>query len=60
LKYAETYAAVVESDIGRALSVALERTGPDGTLYVLPTYTAMLELKDELARRRLSPYWQDD
>ena len=33
---------------------------PGGTLYVLPTYTAMLELRAELARRGLvAPFWED-
>ncbi len=60
LKYAGTPVGIIEANIGHALTRALEQTGPDGTLYVLPTYTAMLELKEELARRGLSPHWQDD
>jgi UDP-N-acetylmuramyl tripeptide synthase len=43
-----------------ALDDALARVAPGGTLYVLPTYTAMLELRGELARRgHVPPFWED-
>jgi UDP-N-acetylmuramyl tripeptide synthase len=51
---------VVQERIPLALTHAIESTPPGGTLYVLPTYTAMLEVKDDLARRGLAPRWQDD
>jgi UDP-N-acetylmuramyl tripeptide synthase len=62
LKYAgvdpETIAA--EPDLARALDLALERLPAGATLYVLPTYTAMLELRAELARRGwVRPFWED-
>jgi UDP-N-acetylmuramyl tripeptide synthase len=62
LKYAgvdvETIAA--EPDLARALDLALARLPPGATLYVLPTYTAMLELRAELARRGwVRRFWED-
>jgi len=43
-----------------AFDAALAEVEPGGTLYVLPTYTAMLELRAELARRGLvAPFWED-
>lgn len=64
LKYAGALGArdalAVEPDLRAALTQALDSTPPGETLYVLPTYTAMLELKDELARRGLAQRWQDD
>jgi UDP-N-acetylmuramyl tripeptide synthase len=35
-------------DLKEALNKALEQTGPDETLYVLPTYTALLTLNKML------------
>jgi UDP-N-acetylmuramyl tripeptide synthase len=59
LKYAGTDAArlhVVE-DPERGLDAAL--AGGDGPLYALPTYTALLELQDLLARRgHAEEYWR--
>jgi UDP-N-acetylmuramyl tripeptide synthase len=53
LKYAGVpeAAALVEPDLGRAVDAALAALPPGATLYVLPTYTAMLELREDLARR---------
>jgi UDP-N-acetylmuramyl tripeptide synthase len=62
LKYAGLDAALVhlEPSRDRALDAALERVGPGGTLYLLPTYTAMLELRGALARRgHVPPFWED-
>lgn len=43
--------AVVTDGVGQALDAALDRA-PDGApLYAIPTYTAMLELREELVRR---------
>jgi UDP-N-acetylmuramyl tripeptide synthase len=61
LKYAglETPAAV-EPDIGAALARALRQTPPGGFLYVVPTYTAMLRVRELLARRgRRAHYWEE-
>jgi UDP-N-acetylmuramyl tripeptide synthase len=54
LKYAGLYEnateARVESDAALALKQALQATPEGGMLYVIPTYTAMLEVRDLLAR----------
>ena len=59
LKYAGIDAELaVERDLGRALDSAV--AGLDGgALYALPTYTALLELRDLLARRGLAPRWSE-
>lgn len=53
LKYAgvDEAAISVEPDLGDAVDRALGALPTGATLYILPTYTAMLELRDELARR---------
>lgn len=49
-----------EPNLVRALDLALERLPAGATLYALPTYTAMLELRAELARRGwVRPFWED-
>jgi len=51
---------VVVEDVVSAFQTALARTPPGGTLYVLPTYTAMWTLREQLvAEGRLKPFWQD-
>lgn len=52
LKYAGVADAclVVETDLRQALLSALERTRDDEMLYVLPTYTAMLALRQEISQ----------
>lgn len=43
-----------------AFDTALDAAGPGGRLYVLPTYTAMLDLRRVLADRGLVPeFWED-
>jgi UDP-N-acetylmuramyl tripeptide synthase len=43
-----------------ALDRGLELTPPDGELAALPTYTAMLALRDLVARRGfVKPYWEE-
>jgi hypothetical protein len=43
-----------------ALDGAIAAVPSGGTLYAMPTYTAMLELRGELARRGLvAPFWED-
>jgi hypothetical protein len=50
----------VEPDLARAVERALEQLPAGATLYALPTYTAMLELRAELARRGwVRPFWED-
>ncbi|MCY3851621.1 MAG: MurT ligase domain-containing protein [Acidimicrobiaceae bacterium] len=44
-----------------AFDAALAACGPDGRVYVLPTYTAMLDLRRVLADRGLVPeFWEDE
>ncbi|MDP2660716.1 MAG: MurT ligase domain-containing protein [Dehalococcoidia bacterium] len=51
----------IQSDLVGALDRALESTPDGGTLYVLPTYTAMLELQRLLTRRgHLQDYWRQE
>ncbi len=62
LKYAgvEPERIDVEPDLARALDAALARLPAGATLYALPTYTAMLALRAELARRGwVRPFWED-
>ena len=50
---------VVERDLGLALDRAVHHTPAGGTLHVVPTYTALLELRGLLTRRgALRPYWR--
>jgi len=57
LKYAGIDAELaVEPDIRRSLDAAVAATSGD-TLYALPTYTALLELRDLLAERGLAAPW---
>jgi UDP-N-acetylmuramyl tripeptide synthase len=59
LKYAGLDAPlVVERELGRSLDSALAR-GNGGPLYALPTYTALLELRDLLADRGLARRWSE-
>jgi len=62
LKYAgvDAESIVTETDLGLALDRILTLAPADQPLYLLPTYTAMLELRAELARRGLvKPFWED-
>ena len=62
LKYAlvEPDRLRVEPDVARALQEALARTPAGGTLHVLPTYTAMLALRDALHRQgAVAAFWED-
>jgi lipid II isoglutaminyl synthase (glutamine-hydrolysing) len=57
LKYAGIDAElVVERDLTRSLDAAV-RAADNGTLYALPTYTALLELRDLLSDRGLAKRW---
>jgi UDP-N-acetylmuramyl tripeptide synthase len=58
LKYAGIDAELaVERDLGRSLDAAVAATGGGGRLFALPTYTALLELRDLLADRGLARPW---
>jgi UDP-N-acetylmuramyl tripeptide synthase len=51
---------MVENDARRALAEALDRAAPGETIYVLPTYTAMLELREVLRQDgHVAGFWQD-
>ena len=61
LKYAEISANRIEvvTEWPAALQGAAEATPEGETLFILPTYTAMLELRAVLTRQgALRPYWQ--
>ncbi len=59
LKYAGEEPQHVEPDVGAALTWALEKTPRGETLYIIPTYTAMLAVRGELERRGYAPrYWE--
>ena len=62
LKYAGVAPDLIQttSNLSAALDVALAALPPGATLYVLPTYTAMLEFRDVLVRRGwVRPFWED-
>ncbi len=49
----------LEPDVVRAFWSAVEQTPPGGTVYMLPTYTAMWTLRERLAREgHLPVFWQ--
>ena len=61
LKYAgfDTKSILVEPDLEKAFSEA--RIGLKGTVYVLPTYTALLELQEILVENGLKKhYWKEE
>jgi hypothetical protein len=58
LKYAGIDAEpAVERDLWRSLEAAVAGVEPGGRLFALPTYTALLELRDLLADRGLARPW---
>ena len=60
LKYAELPVGPVIPDRKEAIKAALEATPPGETLYVLPTYTAMLEIRKTLSELGYThPFWED-
>jgi UDP-N-acetylmuramyl tripeptide synthase len=62
LKYAGFGADVaIERDAAAAVRRALDATPAGGTLYVVPTYTAMLDVRGLLAKLSgAAPYWEDE
>jgi lipid II isoglutaminyl synthase (glutamine-hydrolysing) len=48
----------VERDLERSLDAAVAGANGD-RLFALPTYTALLELRDLLARRGLAKRWSE-
>jgi UDP-N-acetylmuramyl tripeptide synthase len=60
LKYADLPVGTVIPDREEAIKAALDATPPGGTLYVLPTYTAMLEIRKTLSEVGYThPFWED-
>jgi lipid II isoglutaminyl synthase (glutamine-hydrolysing) len=60
LKYAELPVGPVIPDRERAIRSALAATPPGETLYVLPTYTAMLEIRHTLSEMGYThPFWEE-
>ena len=59
LKYAGVDGPIdVERDLARSLDAAVA-AGDGGPLFALPTYTALLELRDILAERGVARRWSD-
>ncbi|AKG21168.1 Mur ligase family protein [Calothrix sp. 336/3] len=44
---------IVEADLGKAIRIAVEKTPDNQTLYILPTYTAMLDVREILTGRKI-------
>ncbi|MGH3106039.1 MAG: MurT ligase domain-containing protein [Rubrobacteraceae bacterium] len=60
LKYADLPVGTVIPDLKEAIRLALAATPPGETLYVLPTYTAMLEIRKTLSELGYThPFWED-
>jgi UDP-N-acetylmuramyl tripeptide synthase len=62
LKYAgvEPGRIRIEGDLQRALELALRAAEPAETVYVLPTYTAMLAMREVLQRTGyVRGFWED-
>ena len=58
LKYAGVESRI-ERDTASALAAAIESTPQGETLYVIPTYTAMLDVRELLAQRASKrPFWE--
>ena len=58
-KYAGFDNVVVQPDLGRALDLGLETVGEGEELVCLPTYTAMLALREIVTERgHVRPYWE--
>jgi UDP-N-acetylmuramyl tripeptide synthase len=60
LKYAGIDADVaVDRDLGRSLDTAVHDRDGGAPLFALPTYTALLELRDILAERGVAGRWSE-
>jgi len=60
LKYANVTSRIImfEKDLKTALDTAISETNEGETLYILPTYTAMLSLRNYLVQQKiLKSYW---
>ncbi len=53
--------ALVDTNIGHALDAAISSIKENGSLYIVPTYTAMLEVRSLLAKKGvLKNYWSSN
>ena len=61
LKYAgiEAERSTSTATSGDSLDAAVADSDGDGRLFALPTYTALLELRDLLAERGLAERWSE-
>jgi len=60
LKYADLPVGEVIEDRKQSIKRAIEATPPGEMLYVLPTYTAMLEIRQTLSELgHTHPFWED-
>jgi UDP-N-acetylmuramyl tripeptide synthase len=62
LKYAGIDPALIswEEDIAASLKLAMDRLPANETLYITPTYTAMLQLREILQKMGLVvPFWEE-
>lgn len=58
LRYSQTdeqnnFKLIIKEDLQDAITTALEHTPPDETLHILPTYSAMLEVRGLLTGRKI-------
>lgn len=53
LKYAEFKNFQAEENLSKAISTAIEKTSKNDTLYILPTYSAMLEARKILTGKKI-------
>ncbi|MHC5933778.1 MurT ligase domain-containing protein [Nostoc sp.] len=51
--YESTLNLIVEEDLRQAIATALEHTPENETLHILPTYSAMLEVREVLTGRKI-------
>lgn len=53
MKYAGNQRFITEPDLRKAISTGLEKTAANKVLYILPTYSAMLEVRKILTGRKI-------
>ncbi len=53
LKYAEFESFEIEENLEKAINISLEKTSKNETLYILPTYSAMLEVRKILTGKKI-------
>lgn len=51
---------ITETGIKKAFDLSMEKLSPEGQLLILPTYTAMMELRKHLHRQGIvKPFWEE-